>query len=130
MVPSSAQAKVEVLFIYATARRRLRLALRRAVARTAGGLGLAVCALTLDLGEVRDPVLLFAAMLMAYTWITGISAVRLHTRFMVNARSLLPQELYLRIRSLDDFDALGFIIKIGAQGPGHDGTTADGRDQE
>jgi hypothetical protein len=130
MVPSSAQAKVEVLFIYATARRRLRLALRRAVARTAGGLGLAVFALSLDLGQVRDPVLLFAAMLMAYTWITGISAVRLHTRFMVNARSLLPQELYLRIRSLDDFDALGFIIKIGTQGPGHDGTTAEGRDQE
>jgi hypothetical protein len=42
----------------------------------------------------------------------------------------MPQELYLRIRSLDDFDALGFIIKIGAQRPGHDGTTADGRDQE
>lgn len=127
---SAARAKVEVLFIYATARRRLRQVLRKAVVRTAAGLGLAAGALSLDLGPVRDPVLLLAAMLVAYTWITGLAAVRLHIRLMVNSRALLPQELFLRIRRLDDFDALGFIIKIAAEPTGGQAAEGSGKADE
>ncbi len=113
---SSVQAKVELLFIYATARRRLRLALRKATIRTAAGVCLAGVASSMDLGQVRDPMLLVAAMLVAYSWISDVSAAKLNARLMMNARVLLPQDLLQRIRRLDDFDALGLIIKIAAQG--------------
>lgn len=119
----ASREEFNALVLYAVARRRLRRALRRISVRSVMGVCAALALSGADFGAARDPALLLVAMFLAYAWISGVYAARLHARSMMAASCRLTPELRHRIRNLDDFETLALAMAF-VRGTGGDGRSA------